>query len=325
MLLIKMKDYFCTVLVIRNTQDFRIEMDCVVTIGTFDGLHLGHRKIIGKLLEIKAKTGLQTLVLTFDPHPRKVLFPAQNDLKLLTKTDEKLHLLQAMGVDICVVFPFSREFAEINPEVYIQEILVKNLKAKYLVIGYDHRFGKNRLGTIETLKAFSNQSTFELEEIPAQDIDSNTISSSKIRHFLEDGAIENAGKFLGFPYFVTGTVTEGKKLGRSMGYPTANIHVDDPEKLIPKTGVYFVKCDIENKEYYGMLNIGKNPTTDYDQLTKIEVNIFNFDKEIYHQEIRIHFLSFLRNEKKFDNLQQLTEQLKKDEMNCKNLINNIHA
>lgn len=307
-------------LTVSNTKHFRIESPTIVTIGTFDGVHLGHQKILSRLKELKAQTGLKTVVLTFDPHPRSVLFPHQTDLKLITLVDEKLDLLNRYGVDVTVVYPFSKEFSEIEAKKYVEEILVQNLKVKHLVIGYDHRFGKDRKGDIQLLQSFSKEYNYTVEEIDAMDIDHIAISSSKIRHALENGDVELASEFLGHSFFLKGKVVKGKQLGRQIGYPTANLQVESDEKMIPKKGVYFVEVFIDQRTFYGMMNIGTNPTTDTDNITKIEVNIFDFDEDIYDQIIGINFVKYLRDEEKFGNLDVLIKQLHLDKQNCLALI-----
>lgn len=307
-------------LTIRYTPDFRIEKPTILTIGTFDGVHFGHQQILKRLNELKQKHGLQTALLTFDPHPRKVLFPEQKDLKLLTPTDEKLQLLKQNGVDVTVVYPFNKDFAQLDASLYIDNILCKSLKVKHLIIGYDHKFGKNRDGDISTLKSFSTRSNYEVEEISAQDIDNINVSSSKIRHAIEKGDIDLANKYLGYKYFINGIVIKAKQLGRTIGYPTANIAINDTDKLIPAIGVYLVEATIENSKFYGMLNIGKNPTTDTDELIKIEVNLFNFDRDVYGSNIRVNFLLRIRDEKKFNGIEELKEQLGKDKATCMELI-----
>jgi riboflavin kinase/FMN adenylyltransferase len=281
---------------------------------------LGHQKILKRLNELKNKTGLNSVILTFDPHPRKVLFPDQKDLKLITSTDEKLALLDQNGIDITVVYPFSRRFAQMEARAYIRDILVKSLKVKHLVIGYDHKFGNNRDGDIQTLRKFASEYGYSVEEISAQDIENINVSSSKIRHALEKGDVELARKYLGYEFFVEGTVVKGKQLGRTLGYPTANLQVEDADKMIPAIGIYLVSVTIDHTEFHGMLSVGKNPTTDTDGLVKIEVNIFDFDSEIYTKNIRISFIKRLRDEAKFDNLEKLKEQLKLDKENCIKLI-----
>lgn len=307
-------------LIIQNTEHFRIESPTIVTIGTFDGVHLGHQKILSRLKELKEKTGLKTVVLTFEPHPRKVLFPEQKDLKLLTLIDEKLGLLKKYGVDVTVVYPFSKSFSEMESDYYIREILLRSLHVKYLVIGYDHKFGKDRSGDINTLKKLAPFHHFEVEEISAKDVDHIAISSSKIRKALEEGNLELASEFLGHPFSLEGTVVKGKQLDRELGYPTANIQPEGEEKIIPKTGVYFVEVFVNQTQHYGMMSVGINPTTDADNRIKLEVNIFDFEADIYDKTIKLNFLKRLRDEKKFANLTDLKTALEKDKENCMHLI-----
>lgn len=318
-----MNTYFCRMITVRHTENFRIEKDSILTIGTFDGVHLGHQKILKKLNEIRQRTGLNSVILTFDPHPRKVLFPDQTDLKLITTTDEKLALLKQNGVDVAVVYPFSKAFSQLNAQSYIQDILVKSLKVKHIIIGYDHKFGNNRDGDINTLKEYANQYGYSVDEISAQDIDNINISSSKIRHALDHGDVELANRYLGYEFFMEGLVIKGKQLGRKLGYPTANLKIEDPDKMIPAIGVYFVGVKVDNMPYFGMLSIGKNPTTDTDGKLKVEVNIFDFDRDIYGTNISVSFIKYLRNEKKFDDLEKLKDQLKLDEQTCVKLLTEL--
>jgi riboflavin kinase/FMN adenylyltransferase len=308
------------VLTVRNTKHFRIESPTIVTIGTFDGVHLGHQKILSRLQQLKQKHGLNAVVLTFEPHPRKVLFPSQKDLKLITLVEEKLNLLENYGVDIAVVYPFDKSFSNFEAREYIEEILLKSLKVKFLVIGYDHKFGKDRSGDINVLKQFSKEYGYEVEEIDALDIDHISISSSKIRIAIEEGNIDLANNYLGHYFFLYAKVVHGKKLGRKIGYPTANLLIEGKDKLIPKIGVYFVEVEINAVKYYGMLNIGYNPTTDNDRKIKLEVNIFDFNEDIYDKTICINFLKFLRDEKKFDTLDELINELHLDKKRCLELI-----
>ncbi|HQQ93638.1 MAG TPA: bifunctional riboflavin kinase/FAD synthetase [Bacteroidia bacterium] len=310
-------------LVIRNTREFRIESPSIVTIGTFDGVHLGHQKILDRLAEIKARTGLLTVVLTFEPHPRKVLFPEQKDLKLITLIEEKLDLLRASSVDVTVVYPFDLEFAHSSSAFYVEQILVKQLQVKYLVIGHDHRFGHNRSGDYTTLLACSKQFGFQLEEIPAQDIDSIAISSSKIRKAIEEGKPELAQAYSGHMYFINALVIKGKQLGRQLGYPTANLLLNDAEKILPAKGIYLVGVEFEGKHHFGMMNVGTNPTTDTGNDIKLEVHIFDFNSDIYNKHLTIRFIKHLRDEKKFPDLESLKAQLRKDEEDCMNLISAV--
>lgn len=284
----------------------------VVTIGTFDGVHTGHRQILDRLKKAKAESGGETFIFTFDPHPRRVLFPERSDLKLLTLTEEKLSLLREAGIDHVLVFPFTQEFAALSPESYVKNILVDGIGVKRLIIGYDHRFGNKREGNIDTLRQYALRYGFSVEEIPAHEIDHVNVSSTKIRKALETGDIATANKFLGYQYFISGRVAEGKKLGRQLGYPTANISVADQAKLIPQRGIYAVTIETGSRRYKGMMSIGFNPTTDVDNSIKLEVNIFNFDKDIYGEAVTVFFSARLRNEEKFGSLDELKQQLEKD-------------
>jgi riboflavin kinase/FMN adenylyltransferase len=288
----------------------------IVTIGTFDGVHLGHQKIIKRLVELKQKQGGEIVLFTFDPHPRKVLFPEQKDLKLITTTQEKCEILKLFGVDFVLVYPFTKEFSKMQAQDYISDIIVKGLKTKTLVIGYDHRFGSNREGTIDTLKELSNIYNFEVEEIPAQEINQLNVSSTRIRKAIEEGDVQTANDFLGYSFFITGTVVKGKQLGRTIGYPTANIFIENADKLIPKIGVYAVNVIYKGVTYQGMLNIGTNPTTDLDNKIKIEVNIFDFSQDIYGETLKIEFVKWIRNEEKFANLDELKQALANDKIAC---------
>ena len=290
--------------------------NAIVTIGTFDGVHLGHQKIIKRLLEIKQQQGGEVLLFTFSPHPRKVLFPEQTDLRLITTTQEKCDLLQQFGIDHVLVFPFTKAFSQMHATDYVKDIIVKGLKTKTLVIGYDHRFGSSREGNIEMLKMLSVENNFTVEEIPVEEINTLNISSSRIRKAIEEGDIETANTYLGYSFFITGEVVKGKQLGRTIGYPTANIKIHDADKLIPKIGVYAVRASIAGQKYRGMLNIGTNPTTDTDTALKIEVNIFDFDKELYGETIKLEFVKRIRDEQKFANLDELKHQLANDKIAC---------
>ena len=295
-----------------------------MTIGTFDGVHLGHQKILSRLQQLKQRHGLKTVVLTFEPHPRKILDPDNKDLKLLTLIDEKLDMLENYGVDVAVVYPFDKDFSNIEAVDYIETILLKSLQVKYLVIGYDHHFGRKRGGNISLLQELKGRYNYEVEEIDALDIDKSAISSSRIRRSLEQGHINMANNFLGHNYFLYARVIHGKKLGRTIGYPTANLQIDSQDKLIPKKGVYFVSVVVKGNAYYGMMNIGINPTTDTSLDLKIEVNIFDFEEDIYKQTIRINFLSYIREEKKFASIDELKTAIDNDKRKCMSLIEEIN-
>ena len=284
----------------------------IVTIGTFDGVHQGHRKIIDRLQKAKQETGGESFIFTFHPHPRQVLFPNQTDLKLLTLTNEKLDLLEQAGIDHVLVYPFTKEFSQQSAHSYIKDILVDAIGVKQLIIGYDHRFGNNREGNIDTLKKYAAEYNFSVEEIPAHEIDSINVSSSKIRKALEEGDIKTANTFLGYNYFISGRVVDGKKLGRTIGYPTANIDIEDAAKLIPKIGVYAVTVMVDGVLHKGMMNIGYNPTTDTDNKIKTELHIFNFDSTIYGCNLTLQIKARLRDEEKFASLDELKKQLHAD-------------
>lgn len=302
--------------VFHNINELSKLSNTIVTIGTFDGVHLGHQKIIKRLVELKKQQGGETLLFTFDPHPRKVLFPEQKDLRLITTTEEKCELLKKIGIDNVLVFPFTKEFSQTQANEYISEIIVKGLKTKTLVIGYDHRFGSNREGNIEVLKSLSSQYNFIVEEISAQEINQLNVSSTRIRKAIEEGDIKTANEFLGYSFFVRGKVVKGKQLGRTIGYPTANIAVGDADKLIPKLGVYAVNVEHKGIRYKGMLNVGVNPTTDADNKIKVEVNIFDFNQEIYGDNLTVEFVKRIRDEEKFANLEELKQALANDKIAC---------
>jgi riboflavin kinase / FMN adenylyltransferase len=283
----------------------------VVTSGTFDGVHLGHQKILKRLQEFSKINKGESVVITFWPHPRMILKPTDLSLKLLNTFEEKAELLRQQNIDHLVRIPFTKEFSQITSQEFITKILVKTIGTKKLVIGYDHRFGKNREGSFEQLKLNGPAYGFDVEEIPQQDIDHIAVSSSKIRKALEAGDIDTANHFLGRPYSITGRIIKGDKLGRVLGFPTANIDLDSHDKLIPTEGIYAVKVMHEKIEYGGMLYIGTRPTVDGSKRS-IEVNIFNFEKEIYGESLQVSFIKLLRMDSKFQDLESLKEQLHKD-------------
>lgn len=307
--------------VVRNLKDWHFVDKSIVTIGTFDGVHRGHQKLLQKLNVLKEKKGGKSIVFTFEPHPRKVLFPGQTDLQLLSTLDEKIELIRAQGTDILIIYPFTKEFAQIEPEKFITEMLVEKLRVDTLVIGYDHKFGKDRKGDIHTFKAAAVKYHFEVEEIPAQEVNDMNVSSTRIRKALFEGDVKTASEFLGYDYFIQGEVVHGKKMGKTISFPTANLRINDNDKLIPKKGVYLVSVEVEGFKGHGMMNVGTNPTTDNDDNLKLEVNIFNFDKDIYGRIVRVAFLERLRDEKKFNSIAELIEAIKNDEINCKRILN----
>jgi riboflavin kinase / FMN adenylyltransferase len=294
----------------------------VVTSGTFDGVHLGHQKILARVREIASREKGETVVITFWPHPRLVLHPEDESLKLLNTFEEKASLLKDQKIEHLVRIPFTKEFSQLSSEEFIQKILVETIGTKKLVIGYDHHFGKNREGSFEQLKANAPRYGFEVEEIPRQDVDHVGVSSTKIRNALLHGDIETANHFLGRPYSLTGRVVAGDKIGRLMGFPTANIDVDTKYKLIPMFGIYAVTVKHVNETYGGMLYIGYRPTINGTKLN-VEVNIFNFHKEIYGEELTVEFHKLIRNDEKFSDLEQLKVQLKADEKTAQQALKNI--
>ena len=291
----------------------------IVTIGTFDGVHLGHFQILKKLVENSKVEDCESLVLTFFPHPRMVL-QDNSEIKLLNTIAEKSILLEKIGIDNLIIHPFDKEFSRLSAEEFVEEILIKKFNVQKIVIGYDHRFGRNRTADFETLQEFGVQYGFEVEQITAQQVNDISISSTKIRTAIVEGNINLANQYLGYKYSITGTVVKGKQLGRTIGFPTANIKIKEDYKLIPKNGVYVVNCLIKEKIYSGMMNIGNRPTVDGTNTT-IEVNIFDFDQEIYEEQITVEFLDFIRDEQKFDSIDDLKNQIQKDKTTSLNYLN----
>lgn len=291
----------------------------VVTSGTFDGVHIGHRTILSRLKEIAQAVQGETVVITFWPHPRFVLSNYSEELKILSTIDEKIQLLSEQQIDYLIIIPFTLEFSNLSSQEFIQTILIDKIKTYRLVIGYDHRFGKNREGSFEYLKEHQSKLGFQVEEIPRKDLEHVGISSTKIREYLLSGKVFQASTYLGQPYFLNGKVIIGQQNGRKIGFPTANIEVSENYKLIPSDGVYAVKVFLKDHWYYGMLNIGFRPTLDGAHKS-IEVNIFDFHDDIYGAPITIHFLKLIREEVKFGSLADLKAQLIKDKEKTKAII-----
>jgi riboflavin kinase/FMN adenylyltransferase len=280
-------------------------------------VHIGHQKILRRLKEVTEvyqSKGAESVVITYQPHPRLVLFPEQTDLKLLCTLDEKLAMMEQNGVHHCLVIPFTKEFSQVSSQDFIQNILIRQINTKKLVIGYDHRFGKNREGGFTYLKENEHLYGFEVEEIPAQEIDAITVSSTKIRHALIEGNIDTASEYLGTPYTLTGKVIRGQQLGRTIGYPTANLEIEDKHKLIPAEGIYAVYVKHQEKTYKAMLYIGKRTTLGNDLALSIEVNIFDFEQDIYGEMLTLYFIKQLRKEEKFESLMALQQQLALDKI-----------
>lgn len=297
----------------RDIKDLPSFKNAVITIGSFDGVHMGHQKIIKRINHLAKEIGGESVIITFDPHPRKIIYPKDNSLELLTSLDEKINLCENYGIDHMVIVPFSIEFSQQNPREYIEKFLIGLFAPKYIVIGYDHRFGLNREGNITLLKEYEAQNGFKVIQIKKQELEDITISSTKVRNALKAGNVEEANQFLIHPYSLKGKIIHGDKIGQTIGYPTANIQVNEKDKLIPAEGVYGVNCHIEGLERQGMLYIGTRPTLEGKEAKrKIEVNLFDFDDNIYNKEIKVDFLYHIRGDMKFDSLKALKHQLARD-------------
>ncbi|RXG29278.1 bifunctional riboflavin kinase/FAD synthetase [Leeuwenhoekiella marinoflava] len=295
----------------------------VVTIGTFDGVHLGHRKIINRLLDSAQSNDLESVVLTFFPHPRMVL-QKDTGIKLINSIRERVALLDACNLDHLVIHPFTQEFSRLTAEEFVKDILVDQLKARKVIIGYDHRFGRNRNANIEDLKAFGERYNFEVEEISKQDVDDVAVSSTKVRKALNEGNLDLANEYLGYPFMLNGIVSRGKGLGRKFNYPTANLKVEESYKLIPAKGVYVVQSKIADSTIYGMMSIGTNPTVGGSALT-IETFFFDFDQDLYDQHLQIELLTRIRDEKKFKSVDELIAAMQTDEQFAKAFIQKSDA
>ena len=300
-----------------HIDEFEAIPNACVTIGTFDGVHIGHQKIISRLQEVAAQHGGETVILTFFPHPRMILHPDDQNIKLISTLNEKAEKLAEHGIDHLIITPFTRDFSNLSPEEYIREILVNKIGIKQIVIGYDHRFGKDRKGGLEELQHFSADFNYMVEEIPEQDINDVAVSSTKIRNAILSGDVQTANDFLGYPFQLSGKVIKGDQIGRTLGFPTANLFIEESYKLIPSDGIYAVHIEVMNdyepaEQFAGMAYIGDRPTIN-GMSRNIEVNIFDFNKDIYGRMIRIQFLKFLRGDQKFNSLDELKEQLKRDE------------
>ncbi len=300
---------------VQGISNFDKSHQTIITIGTFDGVHIGHRKILERLTNNAKKSGLRSTVLTFFPHPRMVLQKDTN-IKLLNTLEEKTQILTKMGLDYLIVHPFTKQFSRLSATDFVRDILVNGLKAKKVVIGYDHRFGRNRNANINDLRAFGETLDFEVEEIPAQEIDDVSVSSTKIRKALTAGDVAMANNYLGYAYMLTGTVKKGKELGRQLGFPTANLVIAESFKLIPKNGAYAVKSHIGGKQVSGMMNIGHNPTVSKEKndgsQKNIEVHFFDFDENLYGQKLQVDVIERIRDEHKFNTIEELRQQLQKD-------------
>lgn len=306
--------------VYRELDEFTPLANAIVTTGTYDGVHKGHRKILQALVETARKSNGESVVITFWPHPRKIIGTGNSEeIKSLSTLDEKIEILSGLGIDHLLVIPFNREFSELSSEEFIHSILIGKIGTKKLVIGYDHKFGKNREGSFDYLSENSGSFGFEIQEIPRQDLNDIGVSSTEIRKALTKGDVSTAALYLEQPYKLKGIVVKGRQLGRTIGFPTANIKVNDPEKLIPADGVYAVYVKYKKDIFKGMLNIGFRPTVEGIGKT-IEVHLLEFDKEIYGEELEIQFIRFVRPEQKFDGIDKLKAQLEVDKRTISEIL-----
>jgi len=292
----------------------------VITIGTFDGVHIGHLAILNRLIKTAKKENLESVVLTFFPHPRMVL---QKDakIKLINTIEERKKLLEKTGLNQLIINPFTKEFSRLTALEFVRDILVNQLHLKKIIIGYDHRFGRNRLATVEDLKEFGKTYDFEVIEISAQQLEEVSVSSTKIRKALEEGNIETANKYLGYSFMLSGTIVKGRGIGKTLDFPTANLHIEEEYKLIPKEGVYIVQSEISGNKIYGITNIGTNPTVGGIQQT-IETYFLDYNENLYHQPIQLEFLTRIRDEKTFKSVEDLKKAIREDENFARNYLSN---
>ena len=303
-----------------SIEDFPSDVNTIVTIGTFDGVHKGHQIIINRINEIAKKQALESVVLTFDPHPRHVIYPDDQELRLIHTLEEKIEALSKTGVQNLVLHKFTKEFSRTESVNFIRDFLVTKLNMKYMVVGFDHHFGKNRQGTFDNLIELSDAYGFKIEKIKPQNIGEVTISSTKIRNAILEGDCKKANTYLSANFSITGKVVQGNKIGSSIGYPTANIEIENQWKILPKNGVYAVKILLKNQQYFGMLNLGNRPSISDDSFA-IEVHLFDFNATIYNEELKIEFIQRIRDEQQFSDLEKLKSQLKIDAINCKQIFN----
>ena len=307
--------------IFHSINDFRSTKKTIITLGTYDGVHIGHKKILERVLQNTNDEQYESLVLTFFPHPRMVL-QGDSDIKLLNTINEKIDLLEEIGIENLVIHPFDETFSRLTAEEFVKTILVDRLNIQKIIIGYDHRFGRNRTANIDDLINYGEQYGFEVEQISVQEINEISVSSTKIRQALIEGNMALANDYLGYDYFITGTVIQGKQLGRTINFPTANLAIQENYKLIPQNGVYIVKSSIENKLVYGMMNIGFNPTVN-GQNRSIEVHYFDFDADLYSKEIRVSILHRIRSEQKFPTFDLLKAQLEQDKQTAITYLNHL--
>lgn len=305
--------YFCTMRIIRHiTPEINFNRP-ILTLGTYDGVHLGHQQIISSLVNRAKDKNVESVLFTFDPHPRKVLHPDSYTTKLIDSIPEKLRKFEKLGLDTVVLYPFTRDFSRLSAMEFVRDILVNQVHISEMHIGYDHHFGKNREGSFTELVELGEIYRFEVFQLQAVEVNEMTVSSTKVRKAILDGQIEIANNMLGSPFQIEGIVVQGNKIGRTIGFPTANIHVLDSEKIIPKNGIYIVQISIENQMHKGVMSIGSRPTVEDNGAITLEVFIFDFSEEIYGKQVSITFLQYIREEMRFDNLEALTLKIKEDE------------
>jgi len=309
--------------VFHSISEYTSQNNCSLTVGTFDGVHLGHLQILDQLVKTAKKYHEESVLLTFFPHPRMVL-QKELDIKLLNTIDERIELLSQTGLDNLIIVPFNKEFSRLSAVEFVRDILVNQLKIKHLIIGYDHHFGRNREGTFDELVEYGNLYGFEVLEISAQDIENVAVSSTKIRNALNNGDIEKATKYLDKPYMITGEVVRGKGVGSKIGFPTANIYVKESYKLIPRNGVYIINTFLDNHDYNGIMNIGYRPTLKGKNKT-IEVHLLDFNDNLYNKNLQINLIKRIRDEKKFSTLNDLKHQIQQDEIFARKYINSIEV
>ncbi len=303
---------------INGIDNFLINSESIITLGTFDGVHKGHQKILKKLITESKKLNLESIVLTFFPHPRTVLNP-NSPLKLINTINERTQLFEKSGIDTLITHPFDKNFSELGPEEFVKDILVNKLNIKKILIGYDHRFGKNRTAGIKDLKKLGLKYNFKVIEISAQEQNNVSISSTKIRNSIIQGKMKKAKSYLGYDFSLIGKVIKGNEIGRTIGFPTANLEIEEDYKLIPKNGVYLIYTKLEKQVFFGMMNIGVKPTLELKK-ESIEVNLFDWKKDIYGEFLEVFILDYIRDEKKFDSLIDLKHQIKIDKKTCLKLI-----
>ncbi len=309
--------------VVREFDSVEFDKKSVITVGTFDGIHLGHRKIIDSVNEIKKSKGLRSVILTFEPHPQIVLKNKSPDIKILSTLDEKLEMFESLNIDIVYVIEFTKEFSRNSAEDFYVNYIINKFGLSDIVIGYDHMVGRNREGGFETLKGLSGKYDFEIHKIDELKTEGYIVSSTVVRHMLQSSSVKDAEMLLNDYYSITGEVIYGDKLGRKIGFPTANIKPVSEYKLIPQNGVYLIKSEINGKNYFGMMNIGVRPTVTEGQKLTLEVNFLDFDGDLYGQSLKIKFLDFIRREKKFSSVEELKKQIEKDKEISKDLIKHL--